>query len=282
MRQEERLENVQRPIVLAVINMKGGTGKTTLAVNLAYFASRQDKRTLLVDLDPQASASIYTLGRDAYRNLLDSGTPTIYELFERFIPGRPSVTLANAVRQVQRNWDLLPSKLAFAWVLKSPTGREHALQRLLEDEAGDYSFVVIDCPPTESVFTTAAYLASEWVLIPVGLEPLASVGFPLLDLSLNEFMSLYGRRPQVAGIAFVHLEREDPWAPDVRAEVTSQATAATVPTPIFDREMPWSRSFVRGSTRGTTIAQTPYARWNKISEMRQLAEQIFRRIGLIV
>lgn len=270
-------EPVERPVSLAVINMKGGSAKTTMALNLAYLAAVDGHKTLLVDLDPQASASIYALRPDGYKNLLNTGQPTIYELFERFTPGRPWVTLADVVHPIRRCWDLLPSTLDFSWVLKSPTGREQALKRILDSEASDYGLVVIDCPPTESVFTTAAYLASQWLLVPVTPEPLAGIGFPLLEKSLQEFRNLYGWAPSVAGIAFARI-RDQPWEADVKADVTAEATRLTLD--IFNTEIRWSRSYVWGSGTGAPIGRTPYARWDKKQEMRALANEVFTKIGL--
>jgi len=284
-RTERDSEPVRRPVGLAVINMKGGSAKTTVALNLAYFAALGGHNTLLVDLDPQASASIYALGPDSYqKDLLDAGRPTIYELFERFTPGRPWITLADVVRPIRTNWDLLPSKLEFSWVLKSPTGREQALKRILDSEAPDYELVIIDCPPTESVFTTAAYLASQWLLVPVIPEPLASIGLPLLSKSLQEFNNLYGWAPSVAGIAFVRIQGQ-PWETDVKADIVAKVTKPdpkfpTFPLHVFNTEIRWSRSYVRGSSTGTAIARTPYAHWDKIQEMRALANEIFTKIGV--
>jgi chromosome partitioning protein len=276
-RTERDSEPVRRPVSLAVINMKGGSAKTTVALNLAYFAAFGGHNTLLVDLDPQASASIYALGPAPYKDLLNAGRPTIYELFERFTPGRPWVTLADIVHSIRRNWDLLPSKLEFSWVLKSPTGREQALKRILDSEASDYELVIIDCPPTESVFTTAAYLASQWLLVPVIPEPLASIGFPLLDKSLQEFKNLYGWAPSVAGIAFARIQGQ-PWEAEVKADVTAEA--ARLHLHVFNTEVRWSRSYVRGSGIGTAIDRTPYAHWDKIQEMRALANEVFTKIGV--
>lgn len=273
---ERDSEPVRRPIGLGVINMKGGSAKTTVALNLAYFAARGGHKTLLVDLDPQASASIYALGSTEYRDLLDTGQPTIYELFERFTPGRSWVTLADTVHRIQTNWDLLPSKLDFSWVLKSPTGREQALKRVLDSEALEYELVIIDCPPTESVFTTAAYLASQWLLVPVTPEPLASIGFPLLEKSLQEFRNLYGWAPAVAGIAFVRVQGQ-PWEEDVMLDVIAEASRLNLD--IFNTQVRWSRSYVRGSSAGASIDRTPYARWDRKQEMRALANEVFTKIG---
>ena len=77
-RPERDSELVRPPVGLGVINMKGGSAKTTVALNLAYLAAVDGHKTLLVDLDPQASASIYALGPAPYKDLLDAGRPTIY------------------------------------------------------------------------------------------------------------------------------------------------------------------------------------------------------------
>ena len=170
---------------VAFINMKGGVGKSTLAVNLAWELAADEawyKNVLLVDLDPQFNASQYMLGVNAYRNrVVDAGAPTVWNIFEQHTmtpagqppPVDPSTAILNrAVYRPRSNrLDLVASRLELAWSLRQPAQKEGLLARFLRPLANRYELVVIDCAPTESVLTTAAYLAADYVLIPVKPEP---------------------------------------------------------------------------------------------------------------
>jgi chromosome partitioning protein len=126
-------------VVVSLINMKGGVGKTTVAFNLAWYAAhRGDYKVLLIDLDPQANASQYLMGPVNYKKFLDANKPTIVDLFEQFtaptISRRsPTPFDPKSVIVPVRKWtdgsriDLLPSRLELAWTLKNPTGKDHLL-----------------------------------------------------------------------------------------------------------------------------------------------------------
>jgi chromosome partitioning protein len=162
---------------VALINMKGGVGKSTLAVNLGWQLTGivgQDHNVLVVDLDPQFNASQYLLGSQDYRKkIVDPKRATIWDVFEQQtrtpgagVPKRlvPTDAIITVQKWPENRLDLLPSTLELAWSLKQPAQKEQLLAKFLEKVKDDYDLILIDCAPTESVLTTAAYLASDYVL----------------------------------------------------------------------------------------------------------------------
>jgi len=177
---------------IALVNMKGGVGKSTLAVNIAweYATAPWHRRVLLVDLDPQFNASQYLIGQPSYvKTVLEDGKPTMWDLFEQNtrIPGQPlrpfdphAAILSFRKYRDGGQLDLIPSRLELALSLRNPAQKESLLDKSLDQVKADYDVIVIDCAPTESILTLAAYLTSDYVLVPVKPEYLSSIGLPLL------------------------------------------------------------------------------------------------------
>lgn len=176
-------------VSVSLINMKGGVGKTTLAAQLAHAADRRDLRTLAVDLDPQANLSQALLSPEKYVKHLRDKKPTIRNLFEQYHPPTDDsaspqpldvrqIILKRAGYWADTTLDLIPSRLELSETLKNPTGKERRLARALSAVADDYDLILIDCAPTESILTDAAYHASRYALVPVKPEYLATIGLP--------------------------------------------------------------------------------------------------------
>ena len=185
------------PICVSVINMKGGVGKTTIAALLCRYAAEPDFKVLAVDLDPQANLSQALMGEQGYRQFLSDGSPSIVEVFNGYQP--PTATGASAVpldfnevvhRTTDPNLEIIPSRFDFSDNLISAVRPdERVLARLIANHFQDKDLVIIDCAPTESILTRAAYHASRWVFVPVRPEYFATIGFPLLKDSLDDFRS---------------------------------------------------------------------------------------------
>ena len=172
--------------------MKGGVGKTTIATLLGrYAASKRFIKTLAIDLDPQANLSQALLGDSGYKRFLDSRAPSVVEVFSGYTPpssDNPSPTpldVNDVVHRISTNLDLIPSRFDFSHYLVHSIGANpQVLARLIAENFQDKELVIIDCAPTESIFTQTAYHASRYVLVPVKPEFLATIGFPLLSRSL--------------------------------------------------------------------------------------------------
>lgn len=282
-------------ITISFLNMKGGVGKSTLAVNFAqYLAAYKffSKRVLLVDLDPQSNASQYAVGVARYTSTVYSTSKlqaTTWDIFEQFakVPGRPhpaklkpSDVILNVIRYPGRGHvDLIASRLDLASSLDSPAQKESLLQSFLAQVQGDYDAIILDVPPTETLFTTAAYLASEHMVVPVKPEFLSTVGLPLMQESLNRFHQRYaGHKVNVAGIVFNYGTDYHPEETRAKSEVRNFST--TSGWPIFKTAVPYTRSLPKGARLGKPLFRTSYAQKTRKNAFFMLTQEIAKQVGL--
>lgn len=276
---------------LCVINMKGGVGKTTVAVNLGWEAAERGLKTLVVDLDPQFNASVYLMGERAYNvDVIENRGLTVFDIFEQHTsmrdPQRPLPTEKNVVRQVSRHehggrLDVIPSQLEFAESLKNPSEKSHLLSTFLSQRASDYDLVIVDPPPTDSMATAAAYLATNYVLIPVRPEFLSSVGFRLLGRSIDSFKRQYPSHSlDVVGMFLSNVNSRLPEYE--KTKTTTREFAISQNWRFLRNEIRFSQSYTRGSREGRSIADTQYARRNVINEFSELSGDVFSLMGLSV
>ena len=184
------------PVCISVINMKGGVGKTTVTALLARFAATpsHNLKVLAIDLDPQANLSQALMGRDGYSRFQSSKSASIVELFKGYqpptssMPSPASLNVNNVAQDINPRLSIIPSRFDFADNLVSAVKPDpQRLAAFIADNFQDKDLVLIDCAPTESIFTQAAYHASRYILVPVRPEFFATIGFPLLNDSLGTF-----------------------------------------------------------------------------------------------
>jgi len=278
---------------VAMINMKGGVGKTTLAFNLCWFSAwRANKRVLAVDLDPQANLSQYFLGAKGYLKFLGQDKSTIVDIFEQFSApksrtGSPTKFHPREAILRLKEWDdgssihLVPSRLELAWTLKNPTEKAHLLPRFISEITDKYDLILIDCAPTESILTAAAYMASRHVVVPVKPEFLATIGLPLLARSIEDFTSMHQNHTiEMSGIVFNDLRRTGRSLEQRNAIRDVRKLASEYGWDVFENAAHHSDSYPTGSRDGTPIFMTKYARDYVQGEFHNVAEEFLRAIGV--
>lgn len=207
--------------VVSFVNMKGGVGKTTLAVNIADFlTSRHAKKVLLIDVDPQFNATQCLINGDDYVEYIKNGGTTIKDVFNykksasvSVVGGtieREPVPYSNIVPyKTSRGFDLIPSQLdLFRFEMAPGQGTENRLKNYLNHikGTGEYDICIIDCPPTPSVWMTSALIASDFYLIPSKPDPISMTGLDLLEGIIKERKENYGCACRCAGLVLTIAE----------------------------------------------------------------------------
>jgi chromosome partitioning protein len=193
------------PRILTIANQKGGVGKTTTAVNLAASLAATERRTLLVDIDPQGNAgSALGVSRDEVEG------QSVYEVL---LDGTP---VREVVRKTELKFlDLVPASRHLVGAeleLASAAHREARLQQALGAAAADYEYVVVDCPPSLGILTLNGLVAAQGVIIPLQCEYFALEG--LADVLRTIDLVKEGPNPDLSvdGIVLTM------WAPNNLAE----------------------------------------------------------------
>ncbi len=177
--------------IIAVVNQKGGVGKTTTAVNLAAALAEIGRRVLLVDLDPQGNATMAS-GVDKRQ-----AHPANCEVLLGEVPARA------AILATRGGYDLLPSNtdlIAAEMQLMDLPERESRLKIALAEVAGDYSYILIDCPPSLSLLTLNALAVANAVLVPMQCEYFALEGIAALSDTLDAVRRRLNPTLEIEGI----------------------------------------------------------------------------------
>lgn len=248
--------------IIAVINQKGGVGKTTTAINLSAYLAKHGKSVLIVDFDPQANA---TSGLSLDKHGLDS---TVYD-----------AVLGNAeVAQILKpsniaNLQILPANagLAAAEVeLAAAEQREHRLRDALQNVTHD--FILIDCPPALGLLTINALTAADYILIPVQAEYYAMEGLTQLLDVVQRVRGGINPNLELLGVVITMHDNRTSLSDQVSAEIRKHFSEK-----VFDTIVPRNVRLAEAPSHGKSILE--HDKWSKGARAyKQLTKEFLNRV----
>lgn len=251
-------------VTIAVTNQKGGVGKTTSAVNIAYYLAKSGKKVLLVDLDPQGNA---TSGLGIDKSDLKS---TMGEVLLQ------AADLKDTIIQTEhKNLSLAPttSHLANVEVELAAMDRKFTRLKTALQSVEEYDIVIIDSPPSLSLLTVNGLIAAKYVLLPVQAEFYALEGLG----QLLETMKLVrkGMNPalELLGVLPTMMDSRTTLSTQVHAEIKKHFTDK-----VFDHAIPRNIRLAEAPSHGVPIGA--YDRWSKGARAyKAVAKEVIERVG---
>lgn len=202
--------------VISFINMKGGVGKTTLAINIGYtMVEEYNKNVLLIDMDPQFNASQalmtkfrtiqeYSKLRDKNKTIASVLTSSGNSLVSNDIDNHNDNIIINLKENKGKRLDLVPGDLSLTSYESASRGSEKLLAKYLNDlkKNKTYDYVIIDTPATYSIYSQASLYASNYYIVPISPDIFSTLGYDLLQKALNNDLVLEGHDLKNLGIIF--------------------------------------------------------------------------------
>lgn len=236
-----------KPIVICVVNQKGGTAKTTTVENLGIGLARDGKKVLLVDTDPQGSLTI-SLG---YPRPDDLET-TLFDLLNKTI-NEDAIQPAEGILHQQEGIDLIPANISLAGLevaLVNTMNRERILKRFLEPVKKDYDYVLLDCMPSLGMLTVNALAAADTTLIPVQANYLSAKGLEQLLQTINKVKRQINPKLRIEGILLTMVDSRTNYAKEISSLIRDTYGGHIR---VFNTEIPRSVRAAEISSEGKSI-----------------------------
>ncbi|MCI1665817.1 MAG: AAA family ATPase [Atopobiaceae bacterium] len=249
--------------VLAIINQKGGVGKSTTAINLSAALSEAGRKVLVVDFDPQGNTtSGYGIEKDGLKN-------DIYDALLKDVP------MSDLIHDTcEKRAFVVPATIQLAGAeieLVSAMARENKLKELIDSVKDEFDYVLIDCPPSLGLLTINALVASTDLLIPIQCEYYALEGVTKLLESMKMVKSHLNPELEIFGVVMTMYDGRTTLSNDVVAEVRNYFGDK-----VFKTVIPRSVKMSEAPSHGLPI--TMYAHANKGSiAYTKLAKEVIKR-----
>jgi chromosome partitioning protein len=250
--------------VITVTNQKGGVGKTTTSINLAFYLAKSGKDTLLIDFDPQGNASS-GLGID--KRELDKSMCDVM---------LGEVELAEIITKVEKNKHLfvaptIPELASVEVQMAEMEDKFRILKHAIESVSDKYEYIIIDSPPSLSLLTVNGMIAADYLLLPVQTEFYALEGVAQLLESMNLVKKAMNPDLKLLGVLATMYDRRTALSSQVLAEVKKYFKDK-----VFDTTIPRNVRLAEAPSHGVAIGQ--YDRFSKGAKAyKSLAEEVIER-----
>ena len=237
----------EKPTVIAVVNQKGGTAKTTTVENLGIGLAREGKKVLLVDTDPQGSLTI-SLGYPRPDEL----EITLFDLLNKTI-NEDSVSAGEGILHQAEGIDLIPANISLAGLevaLVNTMNRERILKQFLEPVKGNYDYVLLDCMPSLGMLTVNALAAADAALVPVQANYLSAKGLEQLLQTINKVKRQINPKLRIEGILLTMVDGRKNYGREISSLIRDTYGGHIK---IFNSEIPRSVRAAEISAEGKSI-----------------------------
>ena len=237
----------EKPTVIAVVNQKGGTAKTTTVENLGIGLAREGKKVLLVDTDPQGSLTI-SLGYPRPDEL----EITLFDLLNKTI-NEDSVSAGEGILHQTEGIDLIPANISLAGLevaLVNTMNRERILKQFLEPVKGNYDYVLLDCMPSLGMLTVNALAAADAALVPVQANYLSAKGLEQLLQTINKVKRQINPKLRIEGILLTMVDGRTNYGREISSLIRDTYGGHIK---IFNSEIPRSVRAAEISAEGKSI-----------------------------
>ena len=237
----------EKPTVIAVVNQKGGTAKTTTVENLGIGLAREGKKVLLVDTDPQGSLTI-SLGYPRPDEL----EITLFDLLNKTI-NEDSVSAGEGILHQAEGIDLIPANISLAGLevaLVNTMNRERILKQFLEPVKGNYDYVLLDCMPSLGMLTVNALAAADAALVPVQANYLSAKGLEQLLQTINKVKRQTNPKLRIEGILLTMVDGRTNYGREISSLIRDTYGGHIK---IFNSEIPRSVRAAEISAEGKSI-----------------------------
>ena len=238
-----------KPVVLAVSNQKGGTGKTTTCENLGVGLAREGKKVLLVDTDPQASLTV-ALGYPRPDEL----SFTLSDAMEKVMLEQP-IAPGEGLLHHPEGVDLMPANIMLSGLegsLVNAMNREKILKQYLDTVRREYDFILLDCMPSLGMLTVNALAAADQVLIPVQAQYLSAKGLEQLLQTISKVRRQINPKLKIEGILLTMVDSRTNYAKEISALIR-EAYGNNIK--VFSTDIPRSVRAAEISAEGKSIFQ---------------------------